>query len=136
MYSATVDNTGTSKHFVTTRFGNFTIDTEGNGINPIDSVMAGLSGCIAHEVRDAMLHRQIKYTSFQVRAEADLLADKSRLKSISVTIDLQDTQLGGPEDAAAIITAAEGCKVRRTLHEVAPVSLSLVQNGKVRQATV
>ena len=129
MYSALVNNDGSSKHFAKTRHGEFTIDTEGKGSNPVDTVLAGLCGCIAHEVRDAMLRNKIKYTSFQVKAEADSVADNSRLNSVTVTIDLQDTHIG-KEDAAALITAAEGCKVRSTLNPVAPVSISLVANDK------
>ncbi len=126
MYSAQITNRGTSKHYVKTRNGEFVIDTAGEGTNPIDAVLAGLCGCIGHEIMIAMNKDRIAYTSFVVKADAELAADKSRLGPIDVAIELDGVKLDEKVEAT-LIAAAESCKVRKTLSANSQINISLTQ---------
>lgn len=131
MYSARITNRGTSKHYANTRHGEFVIDTAGEGSNPIDTLLAGLCGCIGHEIRDAMTAERIAYTSFVVKAEADLAKDKTRLSDISVSIELDGVHLDD-KAKANLIAVAEGCKIRNTLKANSQVNISLTAQGGTR----
>src|SRR5512143_27905 len=64
MYKASIENKGDSKYYVTTRHAGFVLDTEGNGANPIDTLLASLCGCIGHYVRDYLVDQQIAHSGF------------------------------------------------------------------------
>jgi hypothetical protein len=42
MYKAFIENRGDSRHYAVTRHSSFVLDTEGNGANPIDALLAAL----------------------------------------------------------------------------------------------
>jgi uncharacterized OsmC-like protein len=52
MYTAMTDNHGDSRHYATTKDHTFVIDTEGKGANPVETLLAGLCGCLGHWIRD------------------------------------------------------------------------------------
>jgi uncharacterized OsmC-like protein len=133
MYRASVSNCGDSKFCAKTLHGEFVIDTEGGGSNPIDTLLASLCGCIGHEVRDVMGRNQIAYSSFVVKAETDLTRDKTRLADISVSLEFDGVN---PDEQvrASIMAAAEGCKIRNTLRANSQVDISLVFRNSVHSA--
>lgn len=125
MYSAAVTNRGTYANYARTKHGEFVVGMKGGGSSAIDTVLAGLCGCIAYYLRDAMLEKHITYTSFDVKAETDLTPDGTRFAAISVTIQLEGSPAISPDDIASLLMAAEKCQVHNTLRANSPISISL-----------
>lgn len=124
MFKASIENRGDSKYYVTTRHGGFVLDTEGEGANPIDTLLASLCGCMGHYVRDYLADRQIMYDGFAIEAEAGVTPDKARLAGITVRIDLKEVRLDD-QQAAEMLKYIEKCKVHKILHENPGVTVSL-----------
>jgi len=124
MYKAIIENKGDSKYYATTRHAGFVLDTQGNGANPIDTLLAGLCGCMGHYVRDYLIDHQIRHTGFAIEAEAGVTPDKARLAGIKVRIDLNDVRLDARQ-AAEMLEFVENCKVHKILKENPGVTVSL-----------
>ena len=124
MYKASVENKGDSKYYATTRHAGFVLDTEGNGANPIDTLLAALCSCMGHYVRDYLVDRQIRQSGFSIAAEAGVTPDKARLAEITVRIDLKDAKLDARQ-AAEMLKAIESCKVHKILQGNPGVTVSL-----------
>jgi uncharacterized OsmC-like protein len=125
MYKAMIENKGDSRCYATTRHSSFVLDTEGQGANPVDTLLASLCGCLGHYVRDYLLDRQIVHSGFVVDAEAGITPDKARLAGINVRIDLKDVRFD-TQQAAEMLTYIEKCKVHKILREHPGVSVALV----------
>ena len=128
MFKASIENRGDSKYYVTTRHGSFVLDTEGQGANPIDTLLASLCGCMGHYVRDYLADRQIMHDGFAIEAEAGVTPDKARLAVIKVRIDLKEVRLDDRQ-AAEMLKFIEKCKVHKILHENPGVTVSLKGGG-------
>lgn len=124
MYKASVENKGDSKYYATTRHSSFVLDTEGNGANPIDALLASLCSCMGHYVRDYMADHQIMHSGFAIAAEAGVTPDKARLANINVRIDLKDGKLDD-QQATEMLKFVEKCKVHKILKEEPGVTVSL-----------
>jgi uncharacterized OsmC-like protein len=124
MYKAFIENRGDSRHYATTRHDSFVLDTEGNGANPVDTLLASLCGCMGHYVRDYLNGRQIVHSGFAIAAEAGVTPDKGRLSEINVRIDLKDVRLDDRQ-AAEMLKFVEKCKVRNILKDNPGVTISL-----------
>ncbi len=126
MYRATIENRGDSKSYVTTRHATFVLDTQGDGANPVDTLLASLSGCLGHYVRDFLTERQLD-NSFIINAEAGTTLDKTGLGVINVCVELNDVQLDS-EESAALLQFMKNCKVYKVLHPGCEVSISLISD--------
>jgi uncharacterized OsmC-like protein len=124
MYKATVENRGDSRHFATTRHAGFVLDTEGNGSNAIDALLASLCGCLGHYVRDYLNGRQIAHRGYSIEAKAGVTPDKARLAGINVRIDLKEVQLDH-QQGAELLAFVEQCKVRTILADNPGVTITL-----------
>jgi uncharacterized OsmC-like protein len=124
MYKAVLENRGDSKYFATTRHSTFVLDTEGNGANPVDTLLASLGGCLGHYVRDYLNEHTIAHNGFAIEANAGVTEDRSRLAEISVSIDLKDVALD-ERHAAALLDYIKVCKVYKILTENPGVAVSL-----------
>jgi uncharacterized OsmC-like protein len=127
MYRASIENRGDSKHYVTTRHATFVMDTEGQGSNPIDTLLASLCGCIGHRARDYMREQGIASLGFTVTAEADLAKDKTRLGDISLLMDMKGTQLN-QQQRSELLKYVERCKIHNSLKSNSSINLFL--NGE------
>ena len=125
MYTAKIENKGDSRYYATTRHASFVLDTEGQGANPVDTLLASLCGCLGHYVRDYLLDHQLVHSGFVVDAEAGVSTDKARLAGITVRIDLKDVRLDA-QQAADVLVCIEKCKVHKILREHPGVSVELV----------
>lgn len=114
MYSAMIENNGDSKYYATTKDYSFVIDSEGEGANPIDTLLASLCGCIGHQAREFMREQQIACNGFTVRAEAGLTKDKVRLSDISVFLDMKNIKLD-KRQRTELLRYVERCKIHNTL---------------------
>ena len=124
MFKASIENRGDSKYYVTARHGSFVLDTEGEGANPIDTLLASLCGCMGHYVRDYLTDRKIMHDGFAIEAEAGVTPDKARLADIKVRIDLKEVRLDD-QQAAEMLKFIEKCKVHKILHENPGVTVSM-----------
>lgn len=124
MFKATVENRGDAKYFATTRHAEIVMGTEGNGANPIDTLLASLCGCMGHYVRDYLVDRQLPNNGFAIAAQAGVTPDRSRLAGITVSIDLKGVRLD-ERQAEELLQSVEGCKVHKILKENPGVSVCL-----------
>ncbi len=124
MFKAFIENKGDSKYYVTTRHASFVLDTEGNGANPIDTLLASLSGCIGHYVKDYLVEHRIAHSGFAIETESGVTPDKTRLSEIKVRIDLKDVNLDDRQ-VAEMLKFIENCKIHKILKENPGVSVSL-----------
>ena len=114
MYSVAIENRGDTRYFARTKNYEFVMDTAGDGANPIDTLLAALSGCVGHMLRDFFRDHKIASNGFAISAEADLTEDKTRLGDIRLVIDLKDTPVGQPGEMA-LMAYVESCKIHGTL---------------------
>lgn len=133
MFKASIENRGDSKYYATTRHYGFVLDTEGNGANPVDTLLASLCGCLGHYVRDYLVGHQIAHTGFAIEAEAGVAPDKARLAGINVRINPKDARLNDRQ-AAEMLTFIEKCKVHNILKEYPGVTVSLIGHYYERSA--
>jgi len=134
MYRASIENQGDTRYLATTRHSSFVMGTEGNGANPVDTLLAALGGCVGHYVRDFLRDRAIPAAGFQVVLEASTTADRSRLAGISVQIDLGETQL----DAALepeLLAFIERCPIHGTLRQASPIVAVLQRRARAAVGT-
>jgi uncharacterized OsmC-like protein len=124
MYKAFIENMGDSKYYAVTRHSSFVLDTEGNGANPIDTLLASLCGCVGHYVRDYMVGRQIAHSGFSVNAEAETTSDNAGLGDIKVSIDLKELKFD-ERQVSELMSFVGNCKVHKILSINPGVSISL-----------
>jgi uncharacterized OsmC-like protein len=125
MYRASVENNGDMKFYATTKDYSFEMGINGEGANPVDTLLAGLCGCIGHYARDFMLERKIACNSFTVKAEARQTGDKTRLSEIDLLINLKSLKLEKSEEEA-LLKYVEQCKIYNTLKSGCQVNVDLV----------
>lgn len=114
MFSASIKNEGDSKYHVVTKNYTFDISTDSQGAHPIETVLAGLCGCMGHFTRDYLQTEDITGGEFSVTAESDILEDGPRLSAITITINIKDIALddGQKKDLLQFIRR---CPVYNTL---------------------
>jgi uncharacterized OsmC-like protein len=114
MYSASVENKGDSRYYAATKDYSFVIDTAGQGANPIDTLLAGLCGCIGHWVGDYIRGERIDAGGFTVKAEAGLTSGRDRLSDINMVIEMKDARLDG-RHGEELLKYVENCAIYNTL---------------------
>lgn len=124
MFSALIENKGDSKYYATTKDYSFIIDTDGQGANPVDTVLAGLCGCIGHFARKYMREQQITCNGFTVKAEVELTKDKPRLSDINIFLDMKNTILD-KKQSDELLKYAEKCPIHNSLKSNSNIKISL-----------
>lgn len=124
MYKASIENRGDSRSYAATRHASFVLDTQGNGANPVDTLLASLCGCMGHYVRDFLTGQRIAHPVFAITAEAGVTPDKARLTEIRVCVDLGEVKLNDRQ-ATDMLTFIRNCKVHNILNDGPGVTISL-----------
>lgn len=124
MNRALVENRGDSRFFASAKGGTFVMDTAGNGIGPIDALLASLCGCIGHHVKSFLSEQGLNDQSFAVSAEASLVSDKTRLGEIRVLLNMKGCLLS-EQQKTLLLTYAERCKIHATLKSSCKIEVSL-----------
>jgi uncharacterized OsmC-like protein len=124
MYKASIENRGDSRHYAQTRYADFVLDTEGDGANPVDTLLASLCGCLGHYVRDYLVEHRILHSGFTINSEVKVTPDKAQLDKIDVRINLKDVVLT-ERQAGELLKFVENCKVHSILKANPGVAISL-----------
>lgn len=124
MYKASIRNDGDLKFYATTRDHSFVLGLEGAGAHPVDTVLAGLCGCIGHYIQDFFHLNNRPCPGFDVRAEARSSADNSRLSDIALVLDFKQPDLA-TEEKQALLSHITRCKVHNTLKRACDISITL-----------
>jgi len=122
MFSVSVEEKGEMKFYATTRDHAFVMGIGNGGPNPVETMLAGLCGCVCHYVRDFLADSRIECESFMVRGDARQTEDRSRLSSIDLFIDLG----GVRAEMTTLRSYIEKCKVYNTLKAGCDIRLVLV----------
>jgi len=124
MYKASIENRGDSRSYAKTRHGEFVMDTDGNGANPVDTLLASLCGCLGHYVRDYLIKHQISHGEFTINSDANVTPDKSRLDKINVLINLKDAALSD-QQSGELLSFLDNCKIHKILKINPGVAITL-----------
>jgi len=124
MYTAMTDNHGDSRHYATTKDHTFGIDTEGKGANPVETLLAGLCGCLGHWIRDYFQGKKMDNPGFTVKAEATPTEDRQRLARIGVEISLKGMVLD-EQGRGRLIRHIQNCILHNTLKTSCPIDLAI-----------
>lgn len=124
MYKASIENRGDSRSYANTRHAEFVMDTECNGANPVDTLLASLCGCLGHYVRDYLIEQQVPYGAFTINSDAKVAPDKSQLDKINVLIILKDVVLTD-QQSEELMRFLDNCKVHKILKKNPGVVISL-----------
>lgn len=122
-FQAIVENRGGAQYFATTRDASFTLSTDGNGVFPIDCLLASLAGCIGRHTVAWLVDKEMANPGFTVSATGVLADDRRRLSSISITIDLEKI----PNDAdqrAELLEFVQECPIYSTLRVGCKIGIS------------
>jgi uncharacterized OsmC-like protein len=122
MYSAMIDNHGDTRCYTTTKDYAFVIDTEGNGANPVDTLLAGLCGCLGHWVRDFLRSEGTDNPGFTVKADGTPTDDRRRLARIEVEIGLKGAGLDESR-RGELAKHMENCILYNTLKANSPIDI-------------
>ncbi|NLI30101.1 MAG: OsmC family protein [Nitrospiraceae bacterium] len=126
MYQASVENVGGSKNYATTRDSGFVIDTEGAGSNPVDAFLAGLCGCMAHELCEYLRLAGMPNSGFSIRAEGILATEGTYLSDIGVSIALK-LNLLDEQRKKELLEYVQRCKLFNTLKRGTHIEAHLVE---------
>lgn len=125
MYRVALETRGDSRFYASTKDATLVIDTQGQGANPGDALLAGLCGCVGFYAREYLI-KEAKVTSpsFSIDAEAAPTPDGGRLASATVWIDLGGLALDDAQ-RAALLSHAQKCRLLATLRSGCPIDVQL-----------
>jgi len=129
MYSASIKSDGDSKYHAATRHYEFVIGTDGRGANPIDTVLAGLCGCVGHYTAEYFRGEGIDPGGFGVKAEADLTEDRRRLSDINVEIVMEEGMFD-ERRKEELLAFVRNCPVHNTLTANSRVKFTLINGDR------
>jgi uncharacterized OsmC-like protein len=99
--------------------GAFTVDAEGNGVNPLEALLAALGTCVGVYVRKYSEGAKLGLDNFKVCVSAELSKDPAlSFKQIDVDIDLSASPID-ERRRGALLSFIKNCPVHNTL-EVKP----------------
>lgn len=130
MYKASVDNWGDTRFIATTRHSSFVMDTQVNGANPVDTLLASLCSCMGHHVREYFAAKGSPLPPFRVAAESASDREAPSIQAISVRIEIGSMALS-PQEQAALLAEAERCKIHATLRKACRIDVAVV-SGEAR----
>ena len=107
----------------------FSIDARGeSGINPVDTLLAALAGCVGVYIRKYSEGAKLGLENFTVRAEAELSREPViGLKEINVFVDLKGVKIE-ERRLEALLEFIKNCPVHNTLKGSPEVRIKLT-NG-------
>jgi len=120
MYTVVVENNGSQHYRATSRGYEFLMGQ--GGANPVETLLAGLSACVAHHVLSRLIARQIAFAALVVKADAELEEDGLAIARVGLCIDLRDAAMTTAErdDLAA---QARLCPLYNTLAKAAAMEI-------------
>jgi len=115
MYSVEVTSRGETQFQAKSKDSEFIIDTGGQGMQPLDTLLASLGACIGVYLRYYGAKNSVKLNDFTVKVEADLGKDKPlHFKAITATVQVRNTDLDA-KTRDSIVQFIKSCPVHNTL---------------------
>jgi uncharacterized OsmC-like protein len=92
-----------------------TIDAAGQGVSPLDALLAGLGTCVGVYVRKYLEGAKLSQIEFNIRVESELVKESPmRFKQIKVSIDLK-TDKFDENRRKALFEFVKNCPAHNTL---------------------
>ncbi|MDO8488984.1 MAG: OsmC family protein [Candidatus Omnitrophota bacterium] len=126
MYKAEV--THNSDFAFTVKIGDseLTIDAKGNGLTPLDALLAGLGSCIGVYIRKYSQGAKLSLENFKVNVSAELSAQAPfSFREINVDIDLKNCQLDERRQRA-LLEFIKNCPAHNTLKGNPEIEFKLI----------
>jgi len=115
MYHVDIVNSGNSTFRVTSSDYEFTVDTQGKGITPPDTLLAALGSCIGVYVRKYAEGAKLRLQEFSITLDAELCKEPPAcFKKIEVVIDLKGQPLE-ERRIKPLLEFIKNCPVHNTL---------------------
>lgn len=125
MYKVEVTGDAGYSFKVRSRDYEFTVDTNGKGITPPDTLLASLGSCIGVYIRKYEEHASLGIGAFTVTAEAEFSKEPPVcFKHIRVSIDLHGVALD-ERRKKALLDFIRNCPVHHTLEAQPVVDIAL-----------
>jgi uncharacterized OsmC-like protein len=92
----------------------FIIDAQGEGVTPLDALLAGLGSCIGVYIRKYALSSKLELKNFKVLVSAELTPGPFSFKLVNVEIDLKSSSLDDRR-RFALLEFIKNCPAHNTL---------------------
>ncbi|MFH0918089.1 MAG: OsmC family protein [Candidatus Omnitrophota bacterium] len=112
----------------TAKVGNseFTIDAQGQGLTPLDALLAGLGSCLGVYIRKYALGSKLDLKNFKIDVSAALASQSPfSFRQIDVQIDLKDSGLDQRRQKA-LLEFIKNCPAHNTLKESPVIEFKII----------
>lgn len=93
----------------------FLVDAKGNGMTPLDVLLAGLGSCIGVYIRKYAVGSKLNLEGFKINVSAELSGESPfSFRQISVNIDLKNCQMDERRQKA-LLEFVKNCPAHNTL---------------------
>jgi uncharacterized OsmC-like protein len=125
MYHVDIINEGAYAFKAVSKDGSFRIDTDGGGITPPDTFLAGLGSCIGVYLRKYCDGSKIQVNAFTVTVEGELeKTPPARFREIRASIDLKGASID-ERRKDALIQFIKNCPVHNTIKHNPDISIEI-----------
>ena len=125
-YHVDIVNNGSSTFDAKSSGGRFTIDTEGNGTTPPDTLLAGLGSCLGVYIRRYCEGAKIPLEGFSISVDADLSKERPVcFRQIRMSIDLGRAPLD-ERRRASLVEFVKNCPVHNTLKTNPEITVNII----------
>ena len=125
-YHVDVVNSGSSSFEVRSKDGQFTVDTDGKGITPPDTLLAGLGTCFGVYVRKYCEGAKIPLNGFSISVDADFAKERPVcFRQIRIALDLDGLSLD-ERRKASLLGFVKNCPVHNTLKNDPEIVLNII----------
>lgn len=114
MYEARVTSNGNERYHAITRHAEFEMATNGTGSSPTDVLLASLCACLGHYIGVFLAQQKVPTVDYEVSANAELTAERSRLAEINVTLDVRKAALSEAAQTELLRFITQ-CQIHNTL---------------------
>lgn len=126
MYSVQITAGSGSAFKVKSKDYEFTIDTEGKGINPPDTLLASLGSCIGVYIHKYLSGVNLGKGEFTISLEAEFTKEAPlRFQKINATLDLKNLRLDERRQKA-LLEFIKNCPVHNTLKTDPAVEIRII----------
>jgi len=125
-YHVDVVNSGSSSFEVKSKDGQFTVDTDGKGMTPPDTLLAGLGTCFGVYVRKYCEGAKIPLNGFSISVDADFAKERPVcFRQIRISVDLLGVTLD-ERRKASLLEFVKNCPVHNTLKNNPDVAVNIL----------
>ena len=126
MYHVDISNKGGYAFDVSSKDYRFTVDINGKGVTPPDTLLASIGSCLGVYIRKYAEGSKLDIPDFDIKVGADLSKEQPvRFRAINVSIDLKGAKLDDRRKKA-LLEFIRNCPVHNTIKNGPETNIVLV----------